>query len=100
MREIRLECSYTSVTGLLNRIISSESKYVELQRQTLKEDEFTILRLQNKARILDIEIEKRDKLIEEYRCYLKDISRNKFYKDKANSIKMDTRDTKLLMTKF
>ena len=41
---------------------------------SLKEDERTILRLQNKANSLQKEIEKRKQLIEEYRSYLKDKS--------------------------
>ena len=45
------------VTELLTRIIAHETKHVESMHQTLKEDEFTILRLQNKARGLEIEIE-------------------------------------------
>jgi hypothetical protein len=61
-------------TELLMRIIANETKYIESMRHTLKEDELTILRLQNKARVLAIEIEKRKKLVEEYRIYLKDIS--------------------------
>ena len=61
-------------TELLMRIIANETKYIESMRHTLKEDELTILRLQNKARVLAIEIEKRKKLVEKYRVYLKDIS--------------------------
>ena len=62
------------VIELLARIIAHETKYVESMRQTLKEDEFTILRLQNKARVLEIEIGERKQLIKEYRGYLRDIS--------------------------
>jgi hypothetical protein len=56
MREIKQEAFYKTTTNILKRIIANESKFVELQHHTLKEDELTILRLQNKARILDIEI--------------------------------------------
>jgi hypothetical protein len=61
-------------TELLMRIIAHEIKYVNSMRHSLKEDELTILRLQNKSRGLEKEIEKRKQLIEEYRGYLKDIS--------------------------
>ena len=61
-------------TELLMRIIARETKHVESMRHTLKEDELTILRLQNKARALEIEIDEHKQLINEYRGYLKDIS--------------------------
>jgi len=38
---------------------------------SLKEDELTILRLQNKASCLQKEIEERKQLVKEYRNYLK-----------------------------
>ncbi len=60
-------------TELLMRIIAHETKYVESMRHSLKEDELTVLRLQNKSRNLEKEIEERKQLIEEYRGYLKDI---------------------------
>lgn len=62
------------VTELLMRIIAHETKHVQSMCHTLKEDELTILRLENKARVLEIEIEERKQLIEEYRGYLKNIS--------------------------
>lgn len=62
------------VTELLMHIIANETEHIKSLRHTLKEDELTILRLQNKARSLEIEIEERKQLIEEYRGYLKDIS--------------------------
>ena len=61
-------------TELLMCIIANETKYVESMRHLLKEDELTVLRLQNKSRNLEKEIEGRKQLIEEYRGYLKDIS--------------------------
>jgi len=54
---------------LLMCIIDNETKHIESMRYIIKEDELTILRLQNKARILDIELEERKKLVEEYRGY-------------------------------
>lgn len=63
-----------NATELLMCIIAQETKHVESMNHTLKEDEFTILRLQNKARGLAIEIDQRKQLIEEYRVCLRDIS--------------------------
>jgi predicted RNase H-like nuclease (RuvC/YqgF family) len=62
------------VTGLLMRVIAHENKYIDSMRHSLKEDELTILRLQNKSRGLEKEIEERKQIIEEYRGYLKNIS--------------------------
>ena len=59
---------------ILLRIIIHEVQYIESMLLSLKEDERTILRLQNKANSLQKEIEKRKQLIEEYRSYLKDRS--------------------------
>jgi hypothetical protein len=59
---------------LLMRIIAHENKYIESMRLSLKEDELTILRLQNKSRGIEKEIEDRKQLIDEYRCYLRETS--------------------------
>jgi hypothetical protein len=56
---------------ILRRIISNETQYIESMGISLKEDERTILRLQNKASCLQREIEERKQLIKEYRGYLK-----------------------------
>ena len=56
---------------MLRRIITHETQYIESMCLSLKEDERTILRLQNKASSLQKNIEERKQLIEEYRCYLK-----------------------------
>jgi IMP dehydrogenase/GMP reductase len=61
-------------TELLMRIIAHETKYVESMCHSLKEDGLTILRLQNKSRNLEEEIEGRKQLVEEYRGYIKYIS--------------------------
>jgi len=61
-------------TELLMRIIAHENKYIESMRLSLKEDELTILRLQNKSRGIEKEIEDRKQLIDEYRCYLRETS--------------------------
>ncbi len=56
---------------MLRRIIAYEAQYIESMCLALKEDERTILRLQNKASSLQKDIEDRKQLIEEYRYYLK-----------------------------
>jgi hypothetical protein len=100
MSEMKQEDRYKFVTGLLQHIISSESKYVASQRNVLKDDEFIILRLQNKARILDIEIEKREKLIDKYRGYLEDISELAYISMSLMPSKRRTIDTKSSSIKF
>jgi len=59
---------------LLRRIIAQENKYVETMRHSLKEDELTILRLQNKSKGMEKEIEVRKQVIVEYRGYLREVS--------------------------
>ena len=54
------------IIEVLKRIIALESKYVESMRHSLKEDERTILRLQNKSKSVEKEIEERTQLIKEY----------------------------------
>lgn len=56
---------------ILRRIISNETQYIESMGISLKEDERTILRLQNKASCLQREIEERKQLVKKYRGYLK-----------------------------
>jgi DNA-binding transcriptional MerR regulator len=57
-------------TKLLKRIISQDTKYVESMRRSLKDDELTILQLQNKSRSLEKKIEECKQLIKEYRNHL------------------------------
>ena len=57
-------------TKLLMRIISQDTKYVESMRRSLKNDELTIRRLQNKSRSLEKKIEECKQLIKEYRNHL------------------------------
>ncbi len=61
-------------TKLVKRIISQDTKYVESMRRSLKDYELTILRLQNKSRSLEKEIEERKQLIKEHRNHFRDIS--------------------------
>ena len=63
---------------LLIRIIAHENKHIESMRLLLKEDELTILRLQNKSRSIEKEIEERKQLIDEYRRYLRETSEMPF----------------------
>ncbi len=56
---------------LLRRIITNETQYIESMTISLKEDERTILRLQNKAICLQKEIKERKQLVKEYRNYLR-----------------------------
>ncbi len=62
------------ITKLLMRVIAYENKYIDSMRHSLKEDELTILRLQNKSRGIEKEIEERKQIIEEYRIYLRSLS--------------------------
>ena len=60
---------------LLEGIIANETKFVETMRHSLKEDELTILRLQNKTKALEKEVEERKQLIKEYRGHLVSLAR-------------------------
>jgi hypothetical protein len=61
------------IIELLKRIIAQDTKYVESIRNSLKEGDLTILRLQNKSRSLEIEFEERKQLIKEYRSCLREL---------------------------
>jgi hypothetical protein len=61
---------------LLNYIIANETKSIETLRHLIKEDELTILRLQNKSGALKKEIEERKHLIKEYRGHLGNMSKS------------------------
>lgn len=88
------------VTEILMRIIAHETKHVQSMSHSLKEDELTILRLENKARVLEIEIEERKQLIEEYRGYLKNISESTDTRMKLSPSTKYKVDTKSLATKL
>jgi hypothetical protein len=55
---------------ILNCILVNETKSVETMRHSIKEDELTILRLQNKLRALEKDIGERIQLIKESRGHL------------------------------
>ena len=55
---------------LLKYLIACEARSVETMRLLSKEDELTILRLQNKLKALEKEIKERRQLINEYRNHL------------------------------
>jgi len=91
------------ITKLLNRIITQETKYVESIRNSLKESELTILRLQNKSRSLEIEFEERKQLIEEYRSCLREILETAQAKKKlvtSTNQQMDTDPSTTQMVKL
>ena len=85
-------------TELLMYIIAQETKYIETMRHSFKEDELTILRLKNKTRAIEKEIDERKKLIEEYRCYLRHISDQGKVRMKLVSPTMRQIDTDLSAT--
>jgi len=81
---------------VLLRIITHEVQYIESMFLSLKEDERTILRLQNKANCLQREIEERKQLIEEYRSYLKngtDVSSTRMRLIPSTEHQMDTKSS-------
>lgn len=61
---------------ILNCIIVNEAKSIETMRHSLKEDELTILRLQNKLKALEKDIGERKQLIKKYRGYLGNIPKS------------------------
>ncbi len=81
--------------------IAHETKYVKSMRHSLKEDKLTILRLQNKTRVLEKVIEVRKQLIEEYRGYIKVISegaytRMKLVPSTKHQMNTDSSTTKII----
>ena len=73
------------VTELLKSMIAQDTKYVESMRRSLKDDELTILRLQNKLRSLEKEIEERKQIIEVHRNHFTGISETAQTKVKLES---------------
>ena len=82
---------------ILNYLIDSETKSIEKMLRLNKEDELTILRLQNKLKDLEKDIEEHKQLTKEYRNYLRNIPKEahtgskpslsrKSFLDKASSI--------------
>lgn len=74
---------------LLKRIVVLENKYVESMRHSLKEDERTILRLQNKSRGLKKEIEERTELIKEYVRGISESAQIKMKLESSTKLQMD-----------
>lgn len=60
---------------LLDSLISSETKSIERMLNLNKEDELTIIRLQNKLKALEKDIEEHKQLTEKYRSYLRNMSK-------------------------
>jgi hypothetical protein len=73
----------------LKRIIVLENKYVESMRHSLKEDERTILRLQNKSRGLKKEIEERTELIKEYERGISEAAHIRMKLESSTKMQMD-----------
>jgi hypothetical protein len=79
------------IPELLKRIVVLESKYVESMRHSLKEDERTILRLQNKSRGLKKEIEERTQLIKEYVRGISEAAQINMKLESSTKLQMDIR---------
>lgn len=77
------------IPELLKRIVVLESKYVESMRHSLKEDERTILRLQNKSIGLKKEIEERTQLIKEYVRGISEAAQIKMKLESSTKLQMD-----------
>ena len=84
---------------LLDFLINSETKSIEKILHLNKEDELTILRLKNKLKVLEKDIEEHKQLTEKYRSYLRNMPKathmatkssltGKSHLDSASSITM------------
>ena len=85
---------------LLDSIISSETKSIEKMLHLNKEDKLTILRLQNKLKALEKNIEEHKKLTEKYRSYLSNMSKATHIGSKSNLIGKGHLDTAPSITKI
>lgn len=85
---------------LLMRIIDNENKHIDSMSKIIKEDELTILRLQNKTRIIAIEIEERKQLVEEYRNYLKHTPNDAVKRSQLNPLADPPTNTNSSVLKF
>jgi uncharacterized coiled-coil protein SlyX len=84
----------------LNCIIVNETKSIETMRHSLKEDELTILRLQNKLRALEKDIGVRKQLIKEYRDYLGNMSKSTHTRTKLIPARVRHLDTDPSITRI
>ena len=80
---------------LLNQLIASEIKSIESMLHLNKEDEITILRLQDKLKVVEKNIEEHKQLIKEYRSHLRDMSESTHTRVKLNPSKKSRLDTGL-----
>ena len=69
---------------LLNHLIDKEIESIESMLHLNKEDELTILRLQDKLRVIERNIEEHKQLIKEYRSHLRDMSESNHTRAKLN----------------
>jgi len=77
----------------LNYLIDNETKSIEKMLNLNKEDELLILRLRNKLKALENEIEEHKQLTNEYRNYLRNISTATHTGMKSNSTRKNHLDT-------
>ena len=68
----------------LNYLIANETKSIEKMLNLNKEDELLILRLRNKLKALEKEIEEHKQLTKEYRDHLRDMSNSSHTGTKLN----------------
>ena len=85
---------------LLDFLISSETKSIEKMLHLNKEDELTILRLQNKMKSLEEDIEEHKQLTKKYRSYLRSTSKTTHIGTKSNSTRKSHLDTARSITRI
>jgi len=78
---------------LLNCLITSETKSIEKMLHLNKEDKLTILRLQNKKKALEKDIEEHKQLTKKYRNYLRNMSKANHIETKSNPTRKSHLDT-------
>jgi len=85
---------------ILNCIIVNQAKSIETMRHSLKEDELTILRLQNKLKALEKDIGERKQLIKKYRGYLGNMPKSTHTRTKLVPTKRRPQDTDPSITRI
>ena len=96
MDHVEIKVTMKNVAELLMSIISQEINYVESIRNILREDKITILRLQNKSKSLEKEIEERKKIIIEFREYLKNTQETYYTETKPSTLKTQQNNFRIL----
>ena len=85
---------------LLNHLIDSETKSIESMLHLNKEDELTIIRLQNKLKDVEKNIKEHKQLIKEYRSHLRDMSESPHTRTKLNPSKKRHLGTSLSISRI